>query len=185
MKNHDPNTPPQDCGLHLEQVCFERVFDAPYDPVGIFSFEAQGRRQFGLDFCGSPVPRVGARFAVVLAESGNWQTVLGCRDLATPDVYLGQTIWGTVADLAWIGYFALPVLCIVTLMMFGGWASLAVLAFSVFASVAYLRHVHRRSRTVERMLRAASPPVPPGAGRDPQPTWGQRISRALPTVFPF
>lgn len=184
MKHRDPQSPAYGAGLHLEQVCFERVFDAP-GPNSIFSFEAAGMRQYGVNFAGSPVPQAGARFAVVLAEPGNWQKVLGCRDLATPDVYLRETVWGVVSDFAFLGYFGLPVVLGITLMAFGGWAALAVLILSVWAAAAYLRHVLRRSRAIARMLREAPPSVPPGAGRDPNPTWGQRISRALPAGLPF
>lgn len=179
MKSLDPGNLAYDSELHLEQVRFERVFDAP-GPNGVFSFEAGGRREYGVSFLGSPVPRAGSQFAVVLAERGNWQTVLGCRDLATPDIYLRQTVWQVASDFAWLAYVAVPVVAGMTLAAVGGWAALAVVALSVWAGAAYLRRVLRRSRTIARMLREAPPRVPPGAGRDPDPSWAQRILRALP-----
>jgi|GEM_PF-739139 len=178
MKNLNPDAVPYHTELHLEQVCFDRVFDAQQGST-MFSFESGGKRQFGVHFAGGPVPVPGARYAVVLGEPGNWQKVLGCRDLATPDVYLRETVWGIVSEFAFLGYFVLPVVLGITLAVFGAWAALSVLVLSVWMIAAYLRHVQRRSRAIMRMLRAVPPQVPPGAGRDPNPTWPQRFWKAV------
>jgi len=142
-----------DSTFHVETVCFERIFDAPAR-TGSFSFEAAGKRHYGVILHGGDVPREGARYAVALAEPGNWQTIRAWRDLSTSDVHLHETVWMVVMEYAWLVYFVFPLLLGMALFGLGGWAALAVLAASVWAGAAWLRRVVRRNRAMARALLA-------------------------------
>lgn len=166
-----------DSGFHIEQVCFERVFDAP-GRTGNFSFEAGGKRQYGVILHGGEVPREGARIAVALAEPGNWQTIRAWRDLSTPDVHLYETVGMVLLEYAWLVYFCLPVVFGVTWLTFGLWAAVLVVTFLLCAGGAYLRHVIVRNRRLRRALGELDPPAPPRAGKR-RLSWLARLRCAL------
>ncbi|MGF6273097.1 hypothetical protein ABIB38_001455 [Massilia sp. UYP11] len=168
--------------FHLEQVCFERIFDAP-GRTGYFSFEAAGKRQYGVMLPDGEVPREGAHYAVVLAEKDNWQAIMAWRDLSTPHVYIRETAWQVVRNYAWLGYVGMPAVLGVTLVAFGGWAALAVLALMLWGGAAYLRHVIRRNRRIEQALLDVPPQAPPGMRCDHTVSWRTRVIKALATVF--
>lgn len=174
-------------GLHLEVVRFERIFDAPGRTVGMFSFEAAGKREYGVRLFDGAVPRAGSHYAVVLAEQGNWQTIIGWRDLATPDVYLRQTVLRTLFEQAWLAYVGLPVLLLIAVITSSLWIALAVLAVALVACVVYLRRVWQRARAIDTLLRNVPPQVPPqvspNKGRKPDPSWWRLFVSALPSFF--
>lgn len=165
-----------DSTFHIEQVCFERIFDAP-GRSGHFSFEAGGKRQYGVILHGGSVPREGDRVAVALAEPGNWQTIRAWRDLATPDVHLYETVGDVMLGYAWFGYFSLPVVAGVTWLAFGPWAALLAVALLLWAGAAYLRRVARRNRRMDQALRDLDPPAPPAGGKR-RPAWLARLGWA-------
>lgn len=140
-----------DSSFHIEQVCFERVFDAP-GRTGNFSFEAGGKRQYGVILHGGEVPREGARVAVALAKPGNWQTIRAWRDLSTPDVHIYETVGMVVLDYLWLVAFSLPVVFGITWITFGLWAAVLVVASLLAAGAVYLRQVVVRNRRMARAL---------------------------------
>jgi hypothetical protein len=175
MKRHDT-------GMHLHQVRFERIFDAP-GRTGMFSFEAGGKREYGVQLFGGAVPRAGSRYAVVLAEADNWQTIVGWRNLETPDVHLRETVLQTVFQQAWLAYAGLPVLLAITLLTTSLPVALLVLALAIVAAVVHLRRVRQRARALAALLRGVPPPIPPGAGPDAGPSWWRLFVAALPGWF--
>lgn len=137
--------------MHIETVHFDRVFDVQ---SGTFSFDSAGKRQFSVCFDRQTVPHEGARYAVVLDEPGNWQTVLGWRDLGTSRVGLARSAWevatSTLLDLSLYGLI-FPAAALV----FGGvWAALAVLGAIVVGFVVLVRGAVLHNRKMERLLQA-------------------------------
>lgn len=163
-----------DSSFHIEQVCFERIFDAP-SRSGNFSFEAGGKRQYGVMLHGGDVPHEGARYAVALAEPGNWQTIRAWRDLSTPDVHLYETVGSVLFTYAWFGYMGLPIVFGVMWLAFGLWAGLLAVVFLLGAGAAYLRRVVVRNRRMDQALRDVDPAAPPGTGKR-RPSWFARFS---------
>lgn len=182
MKSIDTTNSRYVTEFHLERVCFERIFDAP-GRTGHFSFEAAGKRQFGVMLPEGDVPREGAHYAVILAEKGNWQAVMAWRDLSTPHVYIRETAWQVVGQYAWLAYFGMPAVLGVTFVAFGGWAALAVLGLTVWGGVAYLRHVIRRNRRIEQALLDVPPQAPPGMRLDHTVSWRTRVVKGLASLF--
>ena len=88
--------------MYIETVRFERVFDVQ---SGAFSFEGGGKREFAVMFDHARVPTAGSTFAVALGEPGNWQKVLGWRDLSSPTVGLKYSPWFMAFDLVLDLYF--------------------------------------------------------------------------------
>jgi len=84
--------------MHLEQVCFERVFDAQ-QMNGVFSFESDGQVRYGVWLPGDAVPANGKRLILAFGEAGNWSTVLGWIDPATGELGLRRT-WSMAAEWA-------------------------------------------------------------------------------------
>lgn len=82
--------------MHLEQVHFERVFDAQ-QMNGVFSFEGGGQVRYGVWLPGDAVPASGKRLVLAFGEAGNWSTVLGWIDPATGALGLRRT-WSMAAD---------------------------------------------------------------------------------------
>lgn len=141
-----------DTGPHLELVRFERIFDAP-GGTGMFSFEADGRCEYGVRLFDGAVPHAGARYAVVLAEAGNWQTIVGWRDLSMPDVVLRDTVLQAALRQAWLAYLGVPALLAIALLTARLWPPLVVLALMLSASVTCLYRVRRRGRMIAALLR--------------------------------
>lgn len=152
MNSFDNAASRYDDGFHIERVCFERIFDAPHRS-GNFSFEAGGKRQYGVILQGGDVPAQGSHYAVALAEAGNWQTIRAWRDLSTPDVHIYETAWQVALNYAWFGYMGLPVVFGVAWMSLGLVPALLVLALLVGLGAAYFRRVVRRNRCMEQALR--------------------------------
>lgn len=178
MKRHASTHSAKRTGFHLEQVRFERIFDAP-GHTGLFSFEAGGQRQFGVDLLDSEVPREGSHYAFVLAEPGNWQTLLGWRDLSTPDVVVRDTTRQCAPYVVSMAYSLVPMLMAFGWLVFGAWTVPVIAVLALCAAVLYVRLALRRSRTIERMLCEVPPQVPPGAGRKRMRTGRQRLVKLL------
>lgn len=140
--------------MHIVTVCFDRIFDAPRRR-GFFSFESAGRKQYGVMLPGRRVPREGDRLAVALAQAGNWQAVLGWRDLGTREMVLLDTPWAIACDsLEPIWFFAV-LLSVGGLLLAGAWGALAglLVTFAAAATIA-VRRLRRRYR-VRAALAAA------------------------------
>ncbi len=81
--------------LHVETLILERVFDVQRPSLAggrqltsDFSFEAQGRRMYGVNAPGMPSLKAGDRVSFVLREAGNWQTLMGWRNHSTGEQVL-------------------------------------------------------------------------------------------------
>jgi hypothetical protein len=182
MNRHDSTRSRGSTGFDLEQVRFERIFDAP-SRTGTFSFEADGKRQFGVDLLDSEVPHEGSHYAFVLAEPGNWQTLLGWRDLSTSRVVVRDTLRQLAPHIVWMAYAIVPLVMVLAWRLFGGWAVPVVAALAVCAGLAFARTLLRRHRTIERILCEVPPAAPPGSGRERTQSWRQRFVSLLPFRF--
>lgn len=178
MSRHNSIHSRDKTGFHLEQVRFERIFDAP-GRTGTFSFEADGKRQFGVDLLDSEVPCEGSHYAFVLAEQGNWQTPLGWRDLSTSRVVVRDKLRQFAPHIVWMAYAIVPLMMGLAWRLFGGWAVPVVAVLTVCAGLAFVRTLRQRHRTIERMLCEVPPETEPGAGCRCKQTWRQRFTTLL------
>lgn len=160
--------------MHIETVRFERVFDVQ---SGTFSFEADGKRQFAVIFDHKNVPAAGSTFAVALDEPGNWQRVIGWRDLSTVTVGLKCSAWATAIGLLFDFYFVLIPIPVLALVLGGPWAALAAFGLMVLGACAMVVGTARHNRQIERALLAVRPP-PPRAVTGP----AMQARRADPTA---
>jgi len=139
--------------MHIETVRFDRVFDVKW---GYFSFEANGKPEYGVAFDGEVVPRAGATFAVVLDEPGNWQKVTGWRDLSSATVGLKRSAWDIAFDLV-MDMYLFGLLIPFTALLFGGpWAGLLAVVAMVLAAGAIVVGAVLHNRQIERVLHALS-----------------------------
>ena len=140
--------------MHIKTVRFERVFDVQ---SGTFSFEAGGKCEFAVVLDHKRAPTAGSAFAVALSEPGNWQKVLGWRDLSSPTVGLTYNPRFIVIDLV-LDLYLLGLAVFAAAWLFGGpWAALAAFVAMVFGSVAPVVFNALRNRQVEQALLAVSP----------------------------
>jgi len=140
--------------MYIETVRFERVFDVQ---SGTFSFEAGGKCEFAVVLDHARAPTAGSAFAVALGEPGNWQKVLGWRDLSSPTVGFRYSPWFMALDLVLDLYF-LGFAVLAAAWLFGGpWAALVALVAMVLGSVALVVCSALRNRQIERELLAIPP----------------------------
>jgi hypothetical protein len=140
--------------MYIETVRFERVFDVQ---SGTFSFEAGGKCEFAVVLDHKRAPTAGSTYAVALSEPGNWQKVLGWRDLSSPTVGLTYNPRFIVIDLV-LDLYLLGLAVFAAAWLFGGpWAALAAFVAMVFGSVAPVVFNALRNRQVEQALLAVSP----------------------------
>ena len=140
--------------MYIETVRFERVFDVQ---SGTFSFEAGGKCEFAVVLDHARAPMAGSTYAVALSEPGNWQKVLGWRDLSSPTVGLKYSPWFMAFDLV-LDLYLLGLAVFAAAWLFGGpWAALAAFVAMVFGSVAPVVFNALRNRQVEQALLAVSP----------------------------
>lgn len=140
--------------MYIETVRFERVFDVQ---SGTFSFEAGGKCEFAVVLDHARAPTAGSAFAVALGEPGNWQKVLGWRDLSSPTVGLTYNPRFIVIDLV-LDLYLLGLAVLAAAWLFGGpWAALAAFVAMVLGSVAPVVFSALRNRQVEQALLAVSP----------------------------
>ena len=140
--------------MYIETVRFERVFDVQ---SGTFSFEAGGKCEFAVVLDHTRAPMAGSTYAVALSEPGNWQKVLGWRDLSSPTVGLTYNPRFIVIDLV-LDLYLLGLAVFAAAWLFGGpWAALVAFVAMVFGSVAPVVFNALRNRQVEQALLAVSP----------------------------
>lgn len=166
----------------IVQVTFDRVFDVQ---GSTFSFESGGKKEYSVNFFNAKAPRDGSRYAVALVERGNWQKVIGWRDLSTPDVVLTETAWDVAYEQAWTLYWLGPFFVFGALLFFGGWAALAMLALFLWGAVYFVRRARTRNRLVDQALRDIPPAAPPGSGDIPPRSVRTWISGILSLYFRF
>jgi hypothetical protein len=78
--------------MHVQQIRFDDVFDVAAWR-GDFSFRSRDRTEYGANLQAHVIPHEGSTLAIAFAEPGNWNTVLGWRDLATGKITLKQPTW--------------------------------------------------------------------------------------------
>ncbi len=140
--------------MYIETVRFERVFDVQ---SGTFSFEAGGKCEFAVVLDHARAPMAGSTYAVALSEPGNWQKVLGWRDLSSPTVGLKYSPWFMAFDLVLDLYF-LGIAVLAAAWLFGGpWAALAAFAAMVLGEGSLIVFSALRNRQIEQALLAVSP----------------------------
>jgi len=142
--------------MQVEQVRFDSVFDVQAR-AGLFSFKAGGRPHYGVVLPGRTIPREGARYKVVMAQAGNWHSVLGWRDLDSGRVTLHESVAGIawrMIESTWC--YALPVLAI-GLWISGPWGALGGLLLGAGALAFKGRRALKRHRAVCRALHATTP----------------------------
>lgn len=140
--------------MYIETVRFERVFDVQ---SGTFSFEAGGKCEFAVVLDHKRAPPAGSTFAVALSEPGNWQKVLGWRDLTSPTVGLKYSSWFLAVDLVLDLYF-LGIAVLAAAWLFGGpWTALAAFVAMVLGGGAMVVFSALRNRQIEQALLAVSP----------------------------
>lgn len=92
--------------MQIERIHFEEVFDVA---AGDFSFRSEGRAHYGVSLGHGTIPQAGATYAIAFGRAGDWNSVLGWRDLASPAVSLTHSAAGlvlaTVYDIYWYGLF--------------------------------------------------------------------------------
>jgi hypothetical protein len=166
--------------MYIETIHFDRVFDVQ---SGNFSFEAGGKRQFGVVFDHEVVPRVGDTYAVALDAQGNWQKVVGWRDLATATVGLKRSAWAVASDLFFDIYILGLIFPAAALVFSGIWTALLTVVVMVLAAGAIVRGAVLHNRKVVRALRAVPPSVPPGPPDVTPVSRRARIVAGLTSLF--
>ena len=159
--------------MHIETVRFERVFDVH---GGLFSFQADGKREFAVVFDHKSVPTAGSTFAVALSEPGNWQNVIGWRDLSASRIGLKSSPWFIATDLLLEMCFSGIALLAAAVVFGGPWAALVAFIALVVGSCTLVIVCALRNRRIRRALLAISPDqartvtTPDTQARRPDPT---------------
>lgn len=146
--------------MHIEQISFDRVFDGQA-LTGSFSFERGGWPVYGVSVPGMAIPTEGATYAVAFAEPGNWEKVLGWRDLSTPTVYLRETTWQFAIRRLPFLYLAAPVPVGMAMAVGGYRAATPLAALMLLAFAAAVRRAGWRNRWIRQALQAGRPAVRP------------------------
>jgi len=140
--------------MHVERVRFDRVFDVR-ERLKEFSFEEGGWPVYGVSALGLGIPREGATYAVAFVERGNWETVVGWRDLTTSKVALRRTNLAAVTQpLPFVGPL-LPGVFAAANGPGGSKAFLSVAAVILVAAVSHTARAVARNRRADAALRAA------------------------------
>lgn len=140
--------------MHVESIRFDEVFDVAAQR-GDFSFRSRNRTHYGVRLRKHLIPRPGASYAIAFAEPGKWDTVLGWRELASPDVMLAHPTWSAVllglSDIVCVGMLLIAA----GLLLAGAAGALAaMLALACMALFQFWRTL-RLNQAVKRALLAA------------------------------
>ncbi|MBQ5942770.1 MULTISPECIES: hypothetical protein [unclassified Massilia] len=140
--------------MQVECIHFDEVFDVAAQR-GDFSFRSQGRAQFGVNLHNHVVPRQGATYAIAFGRRGDWSTVLGWRDLASPAVGLKLPGWWAILSSLVNIFYVAPILIVLALQVAGTTAALAVAVAALCFMLYRVVYLLRRNRAVKRALRKA------------------------------
>jgi len=137
--------------MQIERIHFEDVFDVA---GGDFSFRSEGRTHYGVSLGHGTIPQAGATYAVAFGRAGDWNSVLGWRDLASQEVILTHSTLGlvlsTVYDVYWYGLFFF-----VGGFLFGGIRMALAFAALFIAGLGYVSYRNVRIlRWARRALRS-------------------------------
>ena len=134
--------------MQIERIHFEDVFDVA---GGDFSFRSEGRTHYGVSLGHGTIPQAGATYAVAFGRPGDWNSVLGWRDLGSPAVTLAHSTTGlllsTVYDIYLYGLFFFA-----GGFLFGGIRLALVFAALFIAGLGYVSY--RNVQTLRRAKRA-------------------------------
>jgi len=142
--------------MHVEHISFDRVFDVQ-EETGSFSFERGGWPVYGVSVPGMGIPQAGATYTVAFAEAGNWETVLGWRDLSATKVQLRQSAWQFAIQRLPYLYLLLPVPFGIALRFGGYLAALPVAALVLLPFAVMVRRLAWRNRWASQALQAGRP----------------------------
>lgn len=140
--------------MHVERVRFDRVFDVQ-ERLKEFSFEQGGWPVYGVSALGMGIPREGATHAVAFLERGNWETVIGWRDLSTPKVALRRSSLAAMTQPLPFAAPLLPAVLNAANNPAGSQAFLALAGLVWLAAIAHAARAVARNRRAARVLRAA------------------------------
>jgi len=166
--------------MHIRQVRFDRVFDVQ-QRTGDFSFEDGGWPVYGVNVAGMGVPREGSTYAVAFAEAGNWNTVIGWRDLASSTVQIKRSAWQLAIQQLPYGYLMIPVPYGIALALGGYRAAAPVAALMLVVVGACVYRAAWRNRQAVQALRGVHPALLPAPGeRKPS-----RLARSIWALAPI
>jgi len=139
--------------MHIERIDFDEVFDVQRGR-GDFSFRSRGRAHYGVNLQNRTIPRAGSSHAVAFDKPGDWQSVIGSRDLASNEVVLARPSWvALLFQAADFFLFGLPFV-VVGLVLGGSWPGLVLAGLLLLAVVGLVVHGVRSNRVVTRALLA-------------------------------
>lgn len=138
--------------MHIQRIHFDRVFDIQRFH-GFFSYESAGGVTYSLNLPGRVIPQEGATWAFAFEKSGDWNTMLGWRDLATREVRFNRDLSKLLMnqfDVVW--FITIPLLA--AALVYGGVtiALAVVLAAAAAGMSMILRLVTRRRRVRAALL---------------------------------
>ncbi|MDY0977462.1 hypothetical protein SOM61_21085 [Massilia sp. CFBP9012] len=168
--------------MHIKQVRFDRIFDVQ-ERTGDFSFEDGGWPVYGVNANGLTIPREGATYAVAFAEAGNWEKVIGWRDLAVSNVEIKRSAWSlAIQTLPW-QYMMIPVPFGISLALGGYWAAVPVAGLMLLAFGAFIYRAAWRNRQAAQALQEVHPAVPPAPGKRKPSRLAQSIWALAPILW--
>jgi len=150
--------------MHIRQVRFDRVFDVQ-QRSGDFSFEDSGWPVFGVNVAAMGIPREGSTYAVAFAEAGNWNTVIGWRDLATSTVEIRRSAWQLAIQQLPYNYLMIPVPFAISLALGGYWAAVPMAALMLLVVGGCIYRAAWRNRQAAQALREMHPAVLAAPGK--------------------
>lgn len=168
--------------MHIRQVRFDRVFDVQRRS-GDFSFEDGGWPVYGVNAAAMGIPRAGSTYAVAFAEAGNWNTVIGWRDLATSTVEIRRSAWQLAIQQLPYNYLMITVPFAVSLGLGGYWAALPVAAPMLLVVAGCIYRAAWRNRQAARALREVHPAAPPAPGKRKPPRLAGWIWALAPILW--
>jgi len=140
--------------MHVERVRFDRLFDVR-ERLREFSFEEGGWPVYGVSALGLGIPREGATYAVAFHKHGNWETVVGWRDLATSKIALRRNNLAAVTQPLPFVAPLLPGVFAAANAPGGSKVFLSVAAVILLAAVVHVARAVARNRRAATALRAA------------------------------
>lgn len=135
--------------MHIETIRFDDVFDVAARG-GHFSFRRGGKTHYGVKLQNNLIPRAGSTYMIAFAQPGQWDTVLGWRDLASSEVRLAQPTWALWLRLLSDVYLYGLALLALGFMLGGAGVALAIAAILLYPACYQLR----LNRSVRRALQA-------------------------------
>jgi hypothetical protein len=140
--------------MHIQRIHFDRVFDVQRSH-GFFSYESAGEMTYSVNLPGRVIPQEGATWDVAFETLGDWNTMLGWRDLATHQVRLNRDLVKLLSNLFDVFYLlSIPVLAL--FLVYGGMTiAMAVMLAAAIAGIWMILRIVNRRRCVRAALLTA------------------------------